>query len=127
MDPISLRNLQQLDAAFHLHPFNDNAALAKRGTRILTRGEGCYVWDGEGNRLLDAPSAVPLAAVALLYGFMRTGGCTGRHRRAADDPAVEFDVHLNGWITAAIQNFAATNVDNGGHGKGPSKLIAGTS
>ncbi|MBI2398800.1 MAG: aspartate aminotransferase family protein [Xanthomonadales bacterium] len=54
MDPISLRNLQQLDAAFHLHPFNDNAALAKRGTRILTRGEGCYVWDGEGNRLLDA-------------------------------------------------------------------------
>ena len=34
------RTLQQLDAAYHLHPFNDNAALAKRGTRLLTRGEG---------------------------------------------------------------------------------------
>jgi putrescine aminotransferase len=46
--------LQQLDAAHHLHPFNDNAALAKRGTRILTRGEGVYVWDSLGNKLLDA-------------------------------------------------------------------------
>jgi putrescine aminotransferase len=46
--------LQQLDAAHHLHPFNDNAALAKKGTRILTKGEGCYVWDSEGNKLLDA-------------------------------------------------------------------------
>ncbi|HEX5756890.1 MAG TPA: aspartate aminotransferase family protein [Arenimonas sp.] len=51
---LDTRHLQQLDAAHHLHPFNDNAALAKKGTRILTRGEGCYVWDGEGNQLLDA-------------------------------------------------------------------------
>ena len=48
------QTLQQLDAAHHLHPFNDNAALAQKGTRILTRGEGCYVWDAEGNQLLDA-------------------------------------------------------------------------
>jgi putrescine aminotransferase len=39
--------LQRLDAAHHLHPFNDNAALAKKGTRILTRGEGVYVWDSK--------------------------------------------------------------------------------
>ena len=54
MDPIRTQNLQALDAAHHLHPFNDNAALAARGTRILTRGEGVYVWDAEGNKLLDA-------------------------------------------------------------------------
>ena len=51
---VDIRELQRLDAAHHLHPFNDNAALAQRGTRILTRGEGCYVWDADGNRLLDA-------------------------------------------------------------------------
>jgi len=50
----ALKRLQQLDAAHHLHPFNDNAVLASKGTRILTRGEGCYVWDAEGNKLLDA-------------------------------------------------------------------------
>ena len=38
MDHLDTRALQQLDAAHHLHPFNDNAALAKRGTRILTNG-----------------------------------------------------------------------------------------
>ncbi|MXV34920.1 aminotransferase class III-fold pyridoxal phosphate-dependent enzyme, partial [Xanthomonas sp. LMG 8989] len=54
MDPSVLKALQQLDAAHHLHPFNDNAALAQKGTRILTRGEGVYVWDADGNQLLDA-------------------------------------------------------------------------
>ena len=54
MQATDLRELQRLDAAHHLHPFNDNAALAKKGTRVLTRGEGCYVWDAEGNRLLES-------------------------------------------------------------------------
>ena len=54
MDTQQTRILQNLDAAHHLHPFNDNAALAAKGTRILTRGEGVYVWDAEGNKLLDA-------------------------------------------------------------------------
>ncbi len=50
----SYQHLQRLDAAHHIHPFNDNAELAKKGTRILVKGEGCYVWDAEGNKLLDA-------------------------------------------------------------------------
>lgn len=50
----NLQLLQSLDAAHHIHPFNDNADLAKKGTRILTRGEGCHVWDAQGNKLLDA-------------------------------------------------------------------------
>lgn len=54
MTELDIKTLQALDAAHHLHPFNDNAALAKKGTRILTRGEGCYVWDALGNKLLDA-------------------------------------------------------------------------
>lgn len=54
MENSDLQALQKLDAAHHIHPFNDNAALAKKGTRILTRGEGCYVWDAEGNKMLDA-------------------------------------------------------------------------
>jgi putrescine aminotransferase len=63
--------LQQLDAAHHLHPFNDNAALAKKGTRILTRGEGCYVWDSEGNKLLDAFAG--LWCVNIGYGRKELG------------------------------------------------------
>jgi putrescine aminotransferase len=64
-DP-NLSQLQRLDAAHHLHPFSDNAVLATKGTRILTRGEGVYVWDADGNKLLDAFAG--LWCVNLGYG-----------------------------------------------------------
>lgn len=71
-----IRTLQQLDAAYHLHPFNDNAALAKRGTRLLTRGEGVYVWDAEGNKLLDAFAG--LWCVNIGYGRPELGAAAAR-------------------------------------------------
>jgi len=71
MDLSHRQDLQRLDAAHHLHPFNDNAALAKKGTRILTRGEGVYVWDSEGNKLLDAFAG--LWCVNLGYGRTELG------------------------------------------------------
>lgn len=76
MESIDTRTLQQLDAAHHLHPFNDNAALAKKGTRILTRGEGCYVWDAEGNQLLDAFAG--LWCVNIGYGRKELGEVASR-------------------------------------------------
>ena len=72
----NIRELQQLDAAYHLHPFNDNAALAKRGTRILTKGEGCYVWDAEGNKLLDAFAG--LWCVNVGYGRKELGAAAAK-------------------------------------------------
>jgi putrescine---pyruvate transaminase len=57
---------RQLDARHHLHPFTDHAELAARGPRIITRGEGCWLWDSEGNRLLDGMAG--LWCVNLGYG-----------------------------------------------------------
>jgi putrescine aminotransferase len=71
MNHLDTHALQVLDAAHHLHPFNDNAALAKRGTRILTKGEGVYVWDSEGNKLLDAFAG--LWCVNIGYGRRELG------------------------------------------------------
>jgi putrescine---pyruvate transaminase len=47
------RRWQELDARHHVHPFSDQAALAEKGVRIITRAEGCWLWDSEGNRILD--------------------------------------------------------------------------
>ena len=44
---------RELDARHHVHPFSDQAALAAKGVRIITRAEGCWLWDSEGNRILD--------------------------------------------------------------------------
>ncbi len=45
--------LRASDAAHHLHPFTDYKALNAEGSRIITRAEGVFVWDSDGNRILD--------------------------------------------------------------------------
>ena len=35
---------QELDALHHMHPFSDQAALAEKGVRVITRAEGCWLW-----------------------------------------------------------------------------------
>ncbi|KAF1687466.1 aspartate aminotransferase family protein [Pseudoxanthomonas broegbernensis] len=76
MDAPDIRELQRLDAAHHLHPFNDNAALARQGTRVLVRGQGCYVWDADGNELLDAFAG--LWCVNIGYGRAELGRAAAR-------------------------------------------------
>src|SRR5690554_300534 len=58
--------LQALDAAHHLHPFTDHRDLGGRGTRIIERASGVYLWDSEGNRLLDGMAG--LWCVNIGYG-----------------------------------------------------------
>jgi putrescine aminotransferase len=52
------RAIQQLDAAHYMHPFTDHAALAEKGARVMVRGDGIYVWDSEGNKILDGMSGL---------------------------------------------------------------------
>jgi putrescine aminotransferase len=58
--------LQALDAAHHMHPFSTNDALAERGARVITRAEGVYLTDSEGNRILDGMAG--LWCVNIGYG-----------------------------------------------------------
>lgn len=46
-------DLQTKDAAHHLHPFTDTADLNAKGARIISRADGVYIWDTEGNKMLD--------------------------------------------------------------------------
>ena len=45
--------LQALDAAHHMHPFSTQGDLAARGARVITRAEGVWIHDSEGNKILD--------------------------------------------------------------------------
>lgn len=49
-----LSNIAALDAAHHLHPFSDMKKLNADGSRVIARGEGCYIFDSTGKRYLDA-------------------------------------------------------------------------
>jgi len=50
--------LQRLDSAHYLHPFTDHKALAEKGARVVVRGDGIYVWDSEGRKMLDGMSGL---------------------------------------------------------------------
>lgn len=49
----SLAQLQHIDAAHHLHPFTDHRDLRAAGARMITRAEGPFIYDSEGNEILD--------------------------------------------------------------------------
>ncbi len=52
------RALQSADSAHYLHPFTDFKDLATRGARVMVKGDGIYLWDSEGKRLLDGMSGL---------------------------------------------------------------------
>lgn len=47
------QTLQALDNAHYLHPFSDHKALREKGARMIVRAQGVYIWDSDGNRILD--------------------------------------------------------------------------
>lgn len=65
-EPASTRNWQNRDHQHYLHPFTDHHELGEKGTRIITRAEGVYIWDSDNNKILDGMAG--LWCVNLGYG-----------------------------------------------------------
>jgi putrescine aminotransferase len=63
---LNTQQTQQLDAQHHLHPFTNAGALNKQGARIIEKADGVYIWDSEGNKLLDGMAG--LWCVNMGYG-----------------------------------------------------------
>ena len=49
----TLKELQAIDAAHHLHPFTDHKDLRGAGSRMIVRADGPFIYDSEGNEILD--------------------------------------------------------------------------
>ena len=62
----SLKQLQAIDAAHHLHPFTDHKELRGAGSRIIMRADGPFIYDSEGNEILDGMAG--LWCVNIGYG-----------------------------------------------------------
>lgn len=60
------RDIQATDAAHHLHPFTNTGALNAKGARVISKGEGVWLWDTEGNKILDGMAG--LWCVNMGYG-----------------------------------------------------------
>ncbi|EPJ44811.1 MAG: aminotransferase class-III [Osedax symbiont Rs1] len=50
---LNTQQLQHSNSAHHMQPFSDNKELAEKGARIIVKADGCYIWDSNGNKILD--------------------------------------------------------------------------
>jgi len=55
---LTTREIQTLDSAHYMHPFTDHKSLSSKGSRVITRGEGVYIWDSEGKQIFDGMSGL---------------------------------------------------------------------
>jgi putrescine aminotransferase len=62
---------QKADTDNYLHPFTNHKELSEKKAAIITQGEGCYVWDNDGNKFLDGLAG--LACVNIGYGRKELG------------------------------------------------------
>ena len=69
------RYWQALDAAHHIHPFSDTAALNREGARVIVKGDGVYLWDSEGNKIIDAMAGLWCVQVGYGNRELAAAGC----------------------------------------------------
>lgn len=104
--------LQALDAAHYLHPFTDHQQLGARGARIIERAEGVYLWDSDGNRILDGMAG--LWCVNIGYGRHELADAASQQMRelpyynsffqCANPPAIQ--------LAAAIAELAPAHMNH---------------
>jgi putrescine aminotransferase len=82
MNKLDTRAIQQLDSAHYLHPFTDHNELRGKGARVMVRGEGIWLWDSEGNKILDGMSGLWCVNV----GYGRTSIADAVHRQMTTLP-----------------------------------------
>ncbi len=66
MATAALTHSKELDRRHHLHPFTNHHSLDSKGVRIITNAKGVYVWDSDGNKILDGMAG--LWCVNIGYG-----------------------------------------------------------
>lgn len=53
-EQVSPQDLWEMDRRHSLHPWTNFGPFEKEGALVISKGEGCYLWDAEGRQYLDA-------------------------------------------------------------------------
>ena len=111
------RRWRELDRRHHLHPFTNPAELARKDVRLITRADGCWLWDSEGNRILDGMAG--LWCVNVGYGRAELVEAARRQMaelpfyntffQTATPPAVELAARLAGIAPSGMDRVFFTN------------------
>lgn len=113
----NLDRLQREDRQHFLHPFTDHHQLGERGTRVITRAEGVYIWEENGHKILDGMSG--LWCVNLGYSRTELAEAGARQLRelpyynsffqCTHPPAIELTRELSALAPARFNHVFLTN------------------
>ena len=95
--------LQELDRRHHVHPFVDPKDLDRQGTKVLVRGQGCWLEDSEGRRVLDGMAGLWNVNVGYGRSTLAQAAADQMRRlpyyntffRSATEPAIELAERLS--------------------------------
>jgi len=73
------KTMQDIDLQHHMHPFTDHVDLEQVKPQIMVRGEGVYIYDSEGQQLLDGMAG--LWCVNVGYGRDEIGDAVAAQMR----------------------------------------------
>jgi putrescine aminotransferase len=76
----STAQYRALDAAHHIHPFSDMGSLNRAGSRVITNAKGVYLWDSDGNQIIDGMAG--LWCVNVGYGRKELADAAYRQMQA---------------------------------------------
>ena len=117
--PLETEQLQEIDSHHHLHPFTDSKVLHEVGSRIITRADGIYIWDNDGNRIIDGMAG--LWCVNIGYGREELAEAASRQMRelpyyntffqTSHPPVIELSKRLS---TITPRNFNHVFLTNSG-------------
>jgi len=113
----STSEYQEFDRRHHWHPFTDTKALNKKGTRVIARAEGVYLWDTDGNRILDGMAGLWCVNVGYgrqelcdaAYAQMRELPYYNSFFQTAHPPAIELSKLLAEVTPAGLEHVFFTN------------------
>ena len=63
MPSYNTKQLQEIDGKHHLHPFTNHKDLMEKGSRIITKADGVYLWDSDGNKIIDGSVSTKLKKI----------------------------------------------------------------
>lgn len=72
----------EMDAEHNIHPYCDGLDIIKSGITVIAKGEGSYVWDSDGNKILDGMAGLWCVNV----GYGRTELAEAASRQMSELP-----------------------------------------
>ena len=121
---INIDDVVKADIAHHFHPFTDHKSFhAAGGPRVITHGDGVYVWDGKGNKILDGMSG--LWCVNIGYGRRELADVAQRQMmdlpyyntffKTTTVPATELAAKISSLLPKQFQHIMFTNSGSEGN------------